>query len=380
MHTVEPQPEGKLFRVYMCSKAAARFQSNCISTVVTKSKQQQSSNMLVEHRCGLLLGTLVRERKKPRAPHTSLSSTTEEDQYGLAARVHALWEPPVSKAATQKLHPDGIIIPPRVRRVADWLGLQPVGWIFSYDGSTEPDRTADDALPVLAADVRAGAALQIHNMQYYYHEQQQGGERAARSQEGAEFVTLAMDASSGATEAFQLSDVSVQMVAEDLLVVVEEKDFAEKDSKKKKKKSKKKKSAGGGVRRYCPTRNPILVDGKETHELDSVLCLVNTALLSHEGLYSAATATTKKKTGNLTAKARKSIVKALEKSSDDDALLATLSDFATLVALDELLGGKERETSRAICQTVRKYVRGQKRTTTLDPALKQRLRQLLADE
>ena len=376
MHTVEPQPEGRLFRIYMCAKSAARFQSNCLTVVSSSSKkkkkksQQQSS--VVERRCALLLGTIQKERRKPRVARTSLSSTTDEEQFGQAAKVHAVWEPSGT--------PNGDClqtIPDNVLRVAKALGLQPVGWIFSYDGTREPERSAaDDGLPVWAADVRTGAQLQAANMQ-----RAQAADRPKKSSSssssssdeyndnGALFVTLAMDASTGATEAFQLSDVAVQMVAEDLLVV------GGADDKKR-----------GGAGRYCTTRNPVLVDGRETRELDSVLCLVNTALLSHEGLYAGASSSssTKKKTGTLTSKARKAILKGLNNvnnnnessssSSSQEQLLETLCDFQILLALDDLLNASESEQ---LCQIIRKFARGQKRTTTVDEPLRQRIRRLL---
>jgi len=359
LHTVEPQPHGKLFRVYMCQQQAARFQSNCIITTKRKNNGSSSSSSVVEPRCALLLGTVVRERKKPRASKTSLSSTTEEDQFGQAAKVHAVWEPPAQKSTEYMYDASGLLdgVPESVRRIADWLGLQPIGWIFSYDGAREPERTADDALPVLAPDVVTGARLQIQNMQRAVAAKDDKDDETKHG--AARFVTLAMDATSGATEAFQLSDVAVQMVAEDVLVV---------DDSKRNKPS-----------RHCPTRHPVLIDGKETTELDAVLCLVNTALLSHTGMYSSSSsaATTKKKTGALTSKARKSIAKALLGAPDDQLLLAAVCDFATLVALDDLL---PLELSEQLCRAVVKYARGQKQSATVDAALQQRLKVLLALE
>jgi hypothetical protein len=338
MHTVEPQPEGKIKRVYMCATSAARFQSNCIVTSKKNSKPH------IENRVGLLLGTVQRERvnSKPKA-RTSLSSVVPEDEYCQAVKVHAVWEPPQQKSSTkvydstalQNFHSKHA----NVLRVAGHLGLQPVGWVFTYDGSKDKDRTSDDALPMFSSDIQTGASLQIENMQAAVGNVENDGSR---------FVSLAMDASSGATEAFQLSDVSVQMVAEDMFV-----------------------SPKG---RYVKTRHPVIVDGKETEDLDSVLCLVNTAMLSHEGVFSGKTASVKKKTGSLSSKARKAILSAVD-SGNDSKLLEALCDFNTLLALDDLF--QSNSESEQLCACVRKWARGQKKTTSVGSKIKNRLKAIL---
>jgi hypothetical protein len=64
----------------------------------------------------------------------------------------------------------------------------------------------------------------------------------------------------------------------------------------------------------------VVLDGKETRQLDSVLCLSNTAMLSHEGSFAGnalAGSSSVKKNGSLTNKARKAILKAMD--SDDDS-------------------------------------------------------------
>ena len=351
MHAVEPQPEGRLYRVYMCETAAARFQSGCLRAAGSRRKGNGRAQT-TENRCALLLGTVRRERKKPRRARTSLSSTTEEEQFGEVARVQAVWEPSSQKPSNKHYDRDCLQpIPANVLRVAQWLGLQPVGWIFSYDGTREPDRTGGDALPVWAADVDTGARLQVANMQRAAARDDDDSSSSSSSSNGSRFVTLAMDASSGGTEAFQLSDVAVQMVAEHYLLPGD-------DSQPK---------ASG---RYCPTRHPVLVDGKETSELDSVLCLVNTALLSHEGLY-AGSGSTKK--GRLTSKARKALLRALD-SDDHRKLLETLCDFELLLVLDDLLSASDSER---LCQIVRKYAQGRKRTVAVDESLRHRIRTLL---
>lgn len=348
LHLVEPQPEGPLKRVYMCHKSAERFQANCFS-----KKTQAHHN-----RVGLLLGTVSRERldPKPKA-RTSLSSTTHDQQYCDVVKVHALWEPPQQKR--HHYDTDALLhVPPLIsqhaRRVADWLGLRPVGWIFSHDD----DRAKEaDSLPVYASDIHEGAMLQIHNM------------KSTNRQDGSRFVTLAMDARSGATECFQLSDVCVQMVAEEMILTTSDND--DDDDKGKGKKD----------GRYGTTRHSILVDGKETRQLDSVLCLVNTAMLSHEGSFAGniGSGNVVKKNGSLTNKARKAVLKAIEESAaatdtKDAPLLQVLCDFTILLALDEVLDDKDSER---LCRTVQKWARGQKQGTELASDLKLRLQAIL---
>lgn len=246
-------------------------------------------------------------------------------------------------------------------KVASWLGLEPVGWIFTYQGQRHLDD--DDNLPVFCRDVQTGAKLQIENM------------KTKGRADGARFVTLAMDAASGATEAFQLSDVSVQMVAEDMIIVEDDKKLdsstkKEKSSSKKKKKQKQKVDSSG---RFGKTRHNILVDGKETKELDSVLCLVNTAMLSQKGTMAGRTSTTKKN-GSLTKKARKTLLELLDKNNNDSDLLAELCNFHTILGLHDGLG--EVDCQR-LCELVRKWSRGQKKGTVVDDYLKRKLRGIL---
>jgi NPL4 family len=326
MHMVEPQNTGRLARVYMCRLSAERFQASGVN-----------KNKIVPQ-CGLLLGTIQRERvdSKPR-PKTSLSSTTQEQDYCQVAKVHAIWESPVHKhdneydiAALQKT----LSSSHRVYKVAARLGLRPIGWIFSYTDS----RSDSDGLPVHSQDVLAGANLQICNMQ------------SADREEGSKFVTLCMEASSGATEGFLLSDQAVQMVAEKVW----------------------NNDASG---RFVTTRHPILVDGRQTNQLDSVLCLVNLAMLSHVGWFAGPTASraTKHKDGSLTTKTKKAIVKAID-NGDDGGLLTILSDFGVLLLFDEILGEADSEK---VCACVRKWSRGQKKGTALDTTVKDRIRRLL---
>jgi hypothetical protein len=221
----------------------------------------------------------------------------------------------------------------RALQVANWLGLTPVGWIFSYTDSRSQE---GDSLPVWAPDVHCGGRLVIANM------------KRTDRQVGAKFVTLAMDANTGATEAFQLSDVSVQMVAEEIWDGTEQ-------------------------GRFVKTHHEIIVDGKETTQLDSVLCLINTAMLSQEGAYAGKTTNSvNKKNGVLTGKTKKALLAAMDNNS---SLLRALSDFNILVALDALLPAKQTEE---LCRLVKKWVRGQKNGTEVSTKLKLSLQSVLS--
>ena len=333
LHVVEPQPEGPLKRVYMCATSAARFQENCF-----KKKLNE-----FETRVGLLLGTVQRERVdlKPKA-RTSLSSQTESEQYCEIVKVHAVWEPPTQQSTTQKYDPSplhDLKKDPelqRVFRLAELLGLRVCGWIFSYNDNRHKD---EDSLPVYGPDAKTGALLQIANMQ-----------KQGRT-DGTRFATLSMDATTGATEAFQLSDVCVQMIAEDLWEVPKK---------------------AGTTPRFVNTKHAVIVDGKETKELDSVLCLVNTAMLSHEGSF-AGNFNGVKKNGGITTKAKKAILSAID-AKDDARLLDILTNFNLLLALDQTISKEDMEK---LCEKVRKYARGQRRGTELDDKMKLLLRSML---
>jgi hypothetical protein len=233
-------------------------------------------------------------------------------------------------------------------------------------------------LPVLAQDIQAGALLQIEKMKASMNKHAVDATATTTTAKeegrisGARFCTLAMDATTGATEAFQLSDVAVQMVSEDLFVFLND-DVSSSSSSSKTKAKKKSKSL---ATRHVQTRYPVLVDSKETKELDSVWCLVNTALLSHSGLFAGqATLAVKRKNGSLTTKTKKSLLAALESSSTSQQnLLELLCDFNVLLALDEVL---TQDESKQLCETVRKWARGQKRSTVLDKKLARKLKSIL---
>lgn len=336
LHQVQPQPEGPLKRVYMCHLSAARFQASCLSSGKAQNK------------VGLLLGTINRERvdnmKKQKA-RTSLSSTPSAEDYCKVAKVHCLYEPAGDTIsdydATDLLDEEKWN---RIRTLASYLGLQPIGWIFTY--SNAEDRAKDDGLPVWDKDVETGARLHIAELKLA---------RDAKK-DNPPFTTLAMDATSGATEAFQLSDVAVQMVSEGMLLVDEKK-----------------------TDRHVSTKHAILVDGSETSTLDSVMCLVNTALLSHAGSYAGASGTKKptKKNGTLTTKTKKALLAAMNsENSTDGPLLQLLCDFSVLVALDSHVTMQD-EDLQDLCRVVQKFARGQKQGATVPTKLKRKLMTLV---
>jgi hypothetical protein len=185
-------------------------------------------------------------------------------------------------------------------------------------------------------------------------------------EDGRKFVTLALDCRDGSAEAFQLSDACVQMVAEGVLsmpspAVVDNRDASRKST------------------RFITLMDPVLVSGEETKLLDSVLLLVNLAMLSHVGLYSGGAASiggsVKRSSGALLVKTRKRILAALaQHHGNDGALLKELCDFDVLLALDSLIG---REESGELCSMVRKYASGKKKSIVLDDHLRLNLQTVL---
>lgn len=331
-------------RAYMCGDAAARFRASC-----GDGRRQ---------RAGLLLGTVATEREdrtNKGKSRTSLSSTTESEKRCKAVRVHAVWDPSTSSGTRTKPNAydtdslraacddddDGA----RELSLAARLGLRPVGWIYSYADS-ETRREAE--LPVLARDVHHGARLQASVMR----------RRSLSSNEKDDtdvpFVTLAMDAATGAAEAFQLVDAAVQAVAEGVLSGPSDDDAPEE--------------------RNLRASDPVLVDGQETQEVDSVLCLVNTAVLSHKGRHcvnDASAVLTKK--GALTGKIKRQILSALTSGGKEDAL-RILCDFQVLCGLDRLLGKSDMDE---LIELVSLYARGQKKSTKIGSRLRLQLEGVL---
>jgi hypothetical protein len=160
---------------------------------------------------------------------------------------------------------------------------------------------------------------------------------------------LALDSKSGATEAFQLSKVSVQIVAEGVLAIPA--------------------SPKESIKRFVKTQESIRIDNKETKEFDSVLCLVNTAMLSHEGRFSGkadSNSIKKVRVGGLTAKKKESLLAQIEDENDSD-LVDGLCDFNVMMALDRSLS---REDMSSLCKIVAKYSRGHKKGIEVENKLK----------
>lgn len=285
LHAVEPQPESSVARVYLCETSMRQFQEQH-----TKST-------------GILLGTLHRERKTKR-PKTSLS--TEIDEYVQSARVQCIW-------AT-----DSPVFDERMVQIADWLGLRPVGWIFRYAGERE-------GLPILANELHTASQLQLERME---------------TANATEFVTVALAQATGATEVFQVSDVCLQMVAEDR--------FQETPAE-----------------RFLTVRQTVLVDGQETTELDSYLCLVNTAVLQHTGNFPS---TTKIKKRGISSKTKSNLLKKMDS-------VGAFCDFGLVM---ELTKGMTNEEAHEFCTVLQKYVRGQRKNLQFTEGTKKLLKKILA--
>ena len=361
-HTVEAQTRGPIERMYVCSNGASQFQR----------KVSSSSN---NDRMAWLFGTVQTERvdkNQKRKPKTSLSSTTESSKTCQVAKVQATWEPPmipsnnnndnVSYDASTLLQPCSNT--QRAFQIAKWLGLKPIGWIFSYkDDRTQAADNDDDAsegiLPVMARDVYYAAKGQSYIMKHHSDED----ESTPRA-----WLTAAMDASSGATEVFQLSDVSVQMVHEGVIG--------------------KEQMTNSG--RIMKTTQPIMIASQESHDLDAVLCLVNTAVLSHVGLYStsnASTGVTKK--GLLTKSIKSKLTSLLRQPNPSSSdILQELCNFPLLVALDRFIqtnpqaisskdNNNNNDPMKQLCELVRRYARGQTKSTKIPKDLQLLLQHIL---
>mmetsp|Transcript_13383 Transcript_13383/g.19513 ORF Transcript_13383/g.19513 Transcript_13383/m.19513 type:complete len:533 (-) Transcript_13383:92-1690(-) len=356
MHVIEPQPTGPITRIYMCSIGAQRFKDSC--TIEPTKKQlkatQGKAKARIHNKCALLFGAVNKERvdQSSMKARTSLSTPLYELKMCNVVKVHAVWEPPQSpKKSGEEYDPSSLIEGEEVERakkLALALGMKPVGWMYSYSdgrqgGNEDDNGSAEDSLPVFGKDIIIGAKGQIENMLRFGQE------------EGCKYVTLALDSKSGAAEAFQMSDTSVQMVAEGVLALPKKSE----------------------AKRFVKTMESISVDSKETKDLDTVFCLVNTAMLSHDGSLSGkANANSIKKTGALTNKTKKILLANLNGDSDDDeTLLSELCNFNTLMALDGIM---EKDDMASVCKLVTKYSRGQRKGTSCGKELKLVLKSLLS--
>ena len=352
MHVIEPQPDGPIKRVYMCNIGAQKFKDNC--TIMPTKKQLRATKgkakPQIKNKVAILFGTVNKERVDQNVnvkARTSLSTPLYEMKMCEVVKVHALWEPP-QKGSLDSYDASNLVQCKeftRAKRIGAALGIRPVGWIYSYADDRqkgEDDRgSGEDSLPVWGKDIVLGAKGQIENMQHLGRD------------EGCKYVTLALDSKSGATEAFQLSNVSVQMVAEGVLSIPK----------------------NGEFKRFVQTLESISIDNKETKELDSVLCLVNTAMLSHEGRFSGkAGVNSIKKAGGLSAKKKKNILSKLDDGNDGD-LVGELCDFNVLMALDRSI---KEEDMQSLCKLVSKFAKGQRKGIEMGSHLKILLKNVLA--
>jgi hypothetical protein len=339
------QPK-RIEQVYICPAIARRF-------VDTAADDESSSASLSLSSDGaLILGTIGRQHKTK--PRHSLDDNTHKST--LIAKSHAIVIPAEEKDDVWK-------------DVASYLGLQVIGWMVA---STAND---DGALwPTNSAILRA-ARYQINVM------------RKAQQQQSTPFegfCTIAMDRSSGATEVYQLTDVTVQMAAEGLfhdIIPNNNNDTGRITDT----------TTESPPPDQLTTKHPIWVDGGESTSLDTLLCLVNTAVVSHTGWYTKVKRSVKKKNGRLTKAARTKLLAALLQDQDDDnnnddaVALDLLCDFDLLVVLVRMLRQRpgqppptdDDDDGRELCQTVQQFAKGRKRTTKLNPALRQRIADLI---
>jgi hypothetical protein len=436
LHIIEPQSTSTtkdvIKRVYVCERSAAKFRNHCISTATTaaaaaatKKKRKAAvtaATTIMENRVGLLFGTIERSSNNVAnngiinsRSRKTMSSNSGSSGYEKIVNVHAIWEPTNQKPSSSNQYIDHyddtcLLLPStatttttmkdeeeevveevdiqRAIRIGRWLGLRPVGWIFSY---TNNDRTKEvdsrgttvtatttsttTALPpIYVRDVIMGSKLQIQTMKYNRMLNRNDNDDDDGQKD---FVTLAMNCIDGMTESFQYSNVCVQMVAEGVLSLPEQTPQQQDDD---------------GNTRLAKLPIPVLVSDEETTILDTVLLLINLAMFSHVGLYSGdATVTAtggssvKRSTGELLTKTRKRILTLLLEAKkkqqqqrhqqqygsgddtdnihDDEELLKLLCDFDILLALDVLL---DRDDSEKLCLLVKQYattVKNKKMTT-----------------
>jgi hypothetical protein len=363
VHRIEEVSQPKrIEQIYICQNMARRF--------VEMDNGGTDNDVLI-------LGTIARQHKT-KARH-SLDDQKTLHKTTLIAKSQAMVVPSEEKDDVWK-------------DVAMYLGLEPIGWMVAA-AVTMPTGQKDtneksSLLPTSAAILRA-ARFQIDVMrQKAQRPQQPHGTTSTTNDHFEGFCTIAMDRSSGATEAYQLTDVTVQMVAEGLFHETTTNTF---DATKRADKNDH--DTNNNILR---TKHPIWVDGGESNSLDTLLCLVNTAVLSHTGWYSTKTTRTVKKTnGRLTKVTRTKLLAALQlpkgkaagngENNGDAAALDILCDFDLLVALVRMLRStppnKNKQDGdddgRALCETVQQYAKGLKRTTKLNPALRQRIVDLI---
>lgn len=296
------------------------------------------------------------DNTKARTRHrTSLSTPISDQEMCDVAKVHALWVPPQKLAGqlydcefslrdnnlSYSAISSGTLSPiQRVIHLASMLGLRPVGWVYTYEPIPGDDRETSE-VPILGRDAVVAGWIQSFIMETVGRE------------EGNAFVTLAMEAPTGATEAFQISDTCVQMAAEGVLILPEDMEEFSASS------------------RYVKTSDPIMVNGGEMQEVDTLLFLINTAMLGHTGLYAGSGDT--RSTGKILVKTKKKLISALQQQSSlskEDSkhpALEILCDFNLLFGLSNLLSTDDMEK---LCILVSGYAKGMKKGTRLSDKLR----------
>jgi hypothetical protein len=187
LHIIEPQSTSSttdvVKRVYVCEISAAKFRNHCIisttaaATATKKKRKAATATSIMENRVGLLFGTVEKSSNNvanngiinSRSRKTMSNSGSSDDEN--IVNVHAIWEPTNQNSSSNQYvdHYDDtcLLLPPstatasarttneenevvneeeeevdiqRAIRIGRWLGLRPVGWIFSYTN----DRTKEE--------------------------------------------------------------------------------------------------------------------------------------------------------------------------------------------------------------------------------------------
>ncbi len=286
LHNVSPQTKLRAKKLYLCSDSTSAFVS-------------------ASHpRCGLLIGTMSTERA-PKKPVTSISGPQETPKPIPVVKVAAIYNGVSNSTALHNLLSD--------------LNMRPVGYIFSTNAST-PE------CPVPPSEVYNSCKLQSCNMEAYGKDK------------GDYFVTVAVDSSTGAAEAFQMSDQFVQMSHDNIL-----------------------KEPTNSSSTTFETNEPVIIAGSEVRSVDAVLALVNTPVLQHDGAYPTTTSSPK-----LNKKTRRAL-SAMAEASDSKALLSALLDFHVLLHVYRKL---ESADATALVKVVSKYKLAKKSTVLSKKVMK----------
>lgn len=328
IHKVETQPDPIIARIYMCSKSAEAFFASCSSTSSTKNaemkKKKTQHQQKQKHKCALLFGTVSKEKMKSSntlldGPSTATVSD-KKDRYCEVVKVQALYEPPQQKVvsgcydATSLISLETSTPVQRAIQLAKRLNLQPVGWIYTHNNNKNIDNvtTKKNEVPVSARDVVLAAKIQAALM------------KTLGRETGGRFVTVSLDVASGESEAFQMSDQCIQMVAEGVLLLPQDTQAAHDEDNYD--------SSNNTPATVIKTSSPVIVDGQETRTVDCLLFLVNTGMLSHIGSLSGDGDII----GKLTSKVKQKLLTYLAQG-DDSKTIHLLSNFNLLLALSKVL-------------------------------------------